>query len=76
MEKAIWLNYDLGVGGDFQGLYSWLDDQVLLNAEIIRPILDINSLTLSNLNINALITFNVGDFHDLCKAKRIDIISQ
>jgi len=26
MEKAIWLNYDLGVGGDFQNLYSWLDD--------------------------------------------------
>ncbi|MDR3245835.1 MAG: hypothetical protein LBT50_05320 [Prevotellaceae bacterium] len=25
-EKTIWLNYDLGVGGDFQGLYSWFDD--------------------------------------------------
>jgi hypothetical protein len=24
---AIWLTYDLGVGGDFQGLYSWLDDR-------------------------------------------------
>jgi len=24
---AIWLTYDLGVGGDFQGLYSWLDDK-------------------------------------------------
>lgn len=23
---AIWLTYDLGVGGDFQKLYSWLDD--------------------------------------------------
>jgi len=23
---AIWLSYDLGVSGDFQGLYSWLDD--------------------------------------------------
>ena len=23
---AIWLTYDMGVGGDFQGLYSWLDD--------------------------------------------------
>jgi len=23
---VIWLTYDLGVGGDFQGLYSWLDD--------------------------------------------------
>jgi hypothetical protein len=25
-EIALWLTYDLGVGGDFQGLYSWLDD--------------------------------------------------
>jgi hypothetical protein len=24
---AIWLTYDLGVGGDFEGLYSWLDDK-------------------------------------------------
>jgi hypothetical protein len=24
---AIWFTYDLGVGGDFQGLYSWLDDR-------------------------------------------------
>jgi len=23
---VIWLSYDLGVSGDFQGLYSWLDD--------------------------------------------------
>ncbi|MDR2691003.1 MAG: hypothetical protein LBB73_01685 [Dysgonamonadaceae bacterium] len=23
---AIWLTYDLGVVGDFQGLYSWLND--------------------------------------------------
>jgi hypothetical protein len=24
---AIWLTCDLGIGGDFQGLYSWLDDK-------------------------------------------------
>ena len=23
---VIWLTYDMGVGGDFQGIYSWLDD--------------------------------------------------
>lgn len=23
---SIWLSYDLGIKGDFQGLYSWLDD--------------------------------------------------
>lgn len=25
-KTTIWLTYDMGVGGDFQGLYSWLDD--------------------------------------------------
>lgn len=26
MNKAIWLSYDLGVKGDYEGLYAWLDD--------------------------------------------------
>ena len=26
MEKLIWLSYDLGIRGDYQSLYSWLDD--------------------------------------------------
>lgn len=26
MKKAIWLSYDLGVKGDYEGLYAWLDD--------------------------------------------------
>ncbi|GHT52024.1 hypothetical protein AGMMS49982_11170 [Bacteroidia bacterium] len=25
-EVSIWMSYDLGVGGDFEGLYAWLDD--------------------------------------------------
>lgn len=25
--KAYWLSYDLGVGGDYQHLYQWLDDK-------------------------------------------------
>lgn len=24
--KAIWLSYDLGLGGDYSGLYTWLDN--------------------------------------------------
>ena len=24
--KAIWLSYDLGLGGDYPGLYKWLDN--------------------------------------------------
>jgi len=30
MNKALWLSYDLGVKGDYEGLYAWLDDH---NAE-------------------------------------------
>lgn len=26
MKKAIWLSYDLGIKGDYEGLYAWLDD--------------------------------------------------
>ncbi|MDR1811105.1 MAG: hypothetical protein LBR34_12035 [Prevotella sp.] len=26
-EITIWLTYDLGVGGDFPSIYSWLDDK-------------------------------------------------
>lgn len=26
MKKKIWMTYDLGVGGDYSGLYEWLDD--------------------------------------------------
>lgn len=24
--KTIWISYDLGIGGDYQGLYTWLDN--------------------------------------------------
>ncbi len=27
MKKAVWISYDLGIKGDYQGLYSWLDDK-------------------------------------------------
>lgn len=26
MEKSYWLSYDLGVGGNYDKLYGWLDD--------------------------------------------------
>ena len=25
MEKSIWISYDLGVRGDYEGIYTWLD---------------------------------------------------
>ncbi len=30
MKKAIWITYDFGFKGDYEGLYAWLDDH---NAE-------------------------------------------
>lgn len=27
MKKTVWICYDLGVKGDYEGLYAWLDDQ-------------------------------------------------
>lgn len=26
VKKVIWLSYDLGIGGDYPGLYKWLDN--------------------------------------------------
>lgn len=26
MKKTVWIAYDLGVKGDYEGLYAWLDD--------------------------------------------------
>ena len=26
ISKAIWLSFDLGIGGDYPGLYKWLDN--------------------------------------------------
>ena len=25
MTKAVWISFDLGVSGDYEGMYSWLD---------------------------------------------------
>ena len=27
MKNMIWLSYDLGANGDYEGMYAWLDDQ-------------------------------------------------
>lgn len=26
MKSSVWISYDLGVRGDYEGLYAWLDD--------------------------------------------------
>lgn len=27
MESLVWISYDLGVNGDYEGIYSWLDSR-------------------------------------------------
>ena len=27
MQRAVWISFDLGVRGDYQGMYAWLDNQ-------------------------------------------------
>ena len=27
MEKTIWISYDLGINGDYENLYAWLDNK-------------------------------------------------
>ena len=27
MKKALWISYDIGVRGDYEGLYAWLDNK-------------------------------------------------
>ncbi len=27
MESFVWMSYDLGVTGDYEGMYAWLDDR-------------------------------------------------
>lgn len=27
MRSLVWLSFDLGIGGDYEGMYGWLDDQ-------------------------------------------------
>ncbi len=29
-KRGVWLTYDLGVGGDYQGLYAWLDNHMAI----------------------------------------------
>lgn len=31
MEKTIWISYDLGVNGDYENLYAWLDNKKALD---------------------------------------------
>lgn len=31
MDRTYWLSYDLGVGGDYEHLYQWLDDHDALS---------------------------------------------
>jgi hypothetical protein len=59
---AVWISFDLGVRGDYEGMYAWLDTH---NAKECGDI---------NVRVNCLATFNRADFVDLCQKRRIALI--
>lgn len=69
MNKAIWLSYDLGIGGDYPGLYKWLDNKNALEcgngiAFLRYPIAmdQIDSLTsIIKEDMNRSVSFRPGD---------------
>jgi len=44
MEKSVWLSYDLGIKGDYTGLYQWLDSLEAVECG--------NSIAFFKININ------------------------
>jgi hypothetical protein len=38
VKSTIWLSYDLGGSGDYEGMYSWLDNRAPWNAAIASRI--------------------------------------
>jgi hypothetical protein len=57
MEKSVWLSYDLGVRGDYEGLYSWLDGKEAVECG--------NSI--------AFFKINIGDNEDLIEKIKSEI---
>ena len=44
MKKAIWISYDLGIGGDYDGLYRWLANHDVVREAYIDKMLNLYNL--------------------------------
>lgn len=67
MKKSVWISYDLGVKGDYEGLYSWLDDHDAIecgnSVAFVRFEIKSESELLQKLkkDLEARISFKPGD---------------
>lgn len=68
MKKAIWISYDLGVKGDYSGLYAWLDDNNAIecgNSIALIPKYEVvnehSVITQLETDLKKKVKFNPGD---------------
>jgi hypothetical protein len=75
LKKTIWLSYDLGIRGDYKGLYEWLDNHEAKECgdSVGVLIYEFNN-NLEELKIDGIVTFNQADFLDLCKIRKIEMV--
>ena len=67
MEIGVWLSYDLGIKGDYQNLYAWLDDQNAIECGNSIAYFKFNATSYASIekdiqkSLKSKITFNLGD---------------
>ncbi|MCR5152561.1 MAG: hypothetical protein K6A98_05345 [Prevotella sp.] len=69
ISKAVWLSFDLGIGGDYPGLYKWLDnhdaiecgDSVAFFKYILDVALEADLVSIVKKDIEAHVKLRAGD---------------
>jgi hypothetical protein len=65
IEKTFWLSYDLGLKGDYQGLYRWLDSVKAMecgnNFAVFKKNDSLNVVQEIETDLSAKVTFKEGD---------------
>jgi hypothetical protein len=78
MKKAVWISYDLGVKGDYQGLYAWLDDHEAIecgnSVAFIRYEVSSEAELLENLkqDLQENVEFKAGDRIYVVRRETVD----
>jgi hypothetical protein len=84
--STVWISYDLGVRGDYESIYSWLDahgakecgDSLAVltyrhDGQLIDKLKADLILDDVQTRIQYLVTFNRRDFVDICAKRRIEL---
>ncbi|KAA6338722.1 hypothetical protein EZS27_013304 [termite gut metagenome] len=78
MKTSVWLTYDLGVKGDYKGLYAWLDDHEAIecgnNLAYFKYEFNDNDSFENNLrkDLERKVTFEPGNRIYVVRVKNID----